>query len=254
MNNITIIPGSYKPPHKGHLSLIEKLIKKKNNKGNNKIIIIISKKSRPLDETFKMENKSKEQLQEALIKYFPKEKDEILALNKGNLQKKIKTLIETHKLKAVNYKQSLKVWNIYLKYLKNKYRKEPKCNEGSSKFSLVYEGKYSKSKLPIIQFKVSETNNIIQETTKTMLKCFREDKPEKIILMKSEKNKNNKRFDFLTTRFGKYIDTVLFPNIKDIDATGMRKDILNNNKNSFMKYLPKDLDEKDKLKIWNIFI
>lgn len=38
--NITIIPGSYKPPHKGHLSLVEKLIKKNNN---SKIIIIISK-------------------------------------------------------------------------------------------------------------------------------------------------------------------------------------------------------------------
>ena len=231
MNNITIIPGSYKPPHKGHLSLIEKLIKKNNNK---KIIIIISKKSRPLDEVFKMENKSKEQLQEALIKYFPKEKDEILLLNKGNLEKKIKTLIETNKLRSVNYVQSLKVWNIYLKYLKKKYSK-------------------SKSLLmPIIQFKVSETNNIIQETTKTMLKCFREDKPKKIILMKSEKNRNNKRFDFLTSRYGKYIDTVLFPNIKDIDATNMRKDILNNNKKGFMKYLPKDLDEKDKLKIWNV--
>ena len=230
MNNITIIPGSYKPPHKGHLSLIEKLIKK-NNKGNNKIIIIISKKSRPLDETFKMENKSKEQLQEALIKYFPKEKDEILLLNKGNLEKKIKTLIADNKLKSINYQQSLKVWNIYLKYLKNKFK------------SLS---------MPIIRFKVSETNNIIQETTKTMLKCFREDKPKKIILMKSEKNKDNKRFDFLTTRFGKYIDTVLFPNIKDIDATNMRKDILNNDKKGFMKYLPKDLDEKDKLKIWNI--
>jgi len=226
MNNITIIPGSYKPPHKGHLSLIEKLIKKNNNK---KIIIIISKKSRPLDEIFKMENKSKEQLQEALIKYFPKEKDEILLLNKGNLEKKIKTLIETNKLRSVNYIQSLKVWNIYLKYLKHKY-----------------------TKLPIIQLKVSETNNIIQETTKTMLKCFREDKPKKIILMKSEKNKDNKRFDFLTSRFGKYIDTVLFPNIKDIDATNMRKDILNNNKKDFMKYLPKDLDEKDKLKIWDV--
>lgn len=228
MNNITIIPGSYKPPHKGHLSLIEKLIKKNNNK---KIIIIISKKSRPLDETFKIENKSKEQLQEALIKYFPKEKDEILLLTKGNIEKKIKTLIETNKLSSVSYEQSLKVWNIYLKYLKNKY-----------------------TKLPIIQLKVSETNNIIQETIKTMLKCFREDKPKKIILMKSEKNKDNKRFDFLTSRFGKYIDTVLFPNIKDIDATGMRKDILNNNKNRFMEYLPKDLNEKDKLKIWNICI
>jgi cytidyltransferase-like protein len=37
---IALFPGAFKPPHKGHLSLIEKLIKKNNN---SKIIIIISK-------------------------------------------------------------------------------------------------------------------------------------------------------------------------------------------------------------------
>jgi phosphopantetheine adenylyltransferase len=232
MNNITIIPGSYKPPHKGHLSLIEKLIKKKYNK---KIIVIISKKQRPLEQLFKMENVKKEDLQNLLIKYFPKEKESLLLLSKTATEKKIKDLINENKIKSINSEQSLKIWNIYLKYLKEKYKNK-------------------NIKFPIIEFKISETNNIIQETTKVMFKLFRENKPNKIILMKSEKNKDNKRFNFLTTRFGKYIETVLFPNIKDIDATDMRKYILNKNMVKFMKYLPKDLSIKDKLKIWNICI
>lgn len=232
MTNITIIPGSYKPPHKGHLSLIEKLIKKGDNK---KIIIIISKKSRPLEQLFKLEDGTKEELQNKLLKYFPKDKDEILKLSKTNIEKKIRDYINENKIKSINALQSFKIWKIYLEYLKNKY-KEKKIN------------------YPEIELKISETNNIIQETVKVMFKCFRENKPDKIILMKSEKNRDNKRFNFLTTRFGKYVETKLFPNIKDIDATGMRNDILEGNKTEFIKYLPKDLNNKDKLKIWNICI
>ena len=59
MNEIIIIPGSFKPPHIGHLSLIEKLI---NKKTISKIIIVISNKSRPLDSIFQYPSqKSKEQ-------------------------------------------------------------------------------------------------------------------------------------------------------------------------------------------------
>ena len=44
----------------------------------------------------------------------------------------------------------------------------------------------------------------------------------------------------------------LFPNIKDIDATNMRKYILENNKEKFMNYLPKNLTKIYVNKIWNI--
>jgi hypothetical protein len=71
--------------------------------------------------------------------------------------------------------------------------------------------------------------------------------------MKSKKNKNNKRFNFLlNSRLKKYIEELLFPDIKNIDATNMRNDILNNNKNSFLKYLPKKLSNLNKNKIWKI--
>jgi cytidyltransferase-like protein len=250
MQNITIIPGSFKPPHKGHLSLIENIIKKGNN---SKIIIIISNKPRTFDSRFQYyEKKTKDELQKALIDYYPNMQDYILSLSKDKILKLIKDLInyslnksmnnsnlinklkinKKNKLKIVNSKQSLKIWNIYLKYLKEKYK--------------------NKKKFPKIIFKISETNNIIKETIKTILKCFKENKYNKIILMKSEKNKDNSRFDFILKSYHKYIDIQLFPNIKNINATHMRNSILRNNKINFYKYLPSDLNESDKIKIWKL--
>ena len=222
--NIIIIPGSYKPPHKGHLSLIEKLINKNKIKDKKqKIIIIISKKSRPLDNIFSYTISSKKDIQEGLLKYFPS--NEIISLSKNKLIKKIS------ELDNINAEQSLKIWNIYFKYLKKKYR-------------------YYKY-FPKIIFKIAETNNIIKETINTVLKSFKEN-PLSITLMKSKKNAKNTRFKFLEERYGKYIKTKLFPNIKDIDATGMRLSILNNNRVLFDKYLPKDLEKNKKDKIWKI--
>ena len=70
--------------------------------------------------------------------------------------------------------------------------------------------------------------------------------------MKSAKDKENKRFNFIEKRFGKYIRVQLFPNIKDIDATDMREAILNGDYKKFETYLPSDLKETDKKKIWKI--
>ena len=234
MRDITIIPGSYKPPHKGHLSLIEKLIKKNNNI---KIIIIISKKPRSLDKNFLyMEKKSKLELQNALIKYFPLENEQILSLTKKDIILKINKLIQNNLLQSVNEDQSYKIWNIYLKYLQKKYS----------------EKKYFKINFPKIIFRKCENNNIISETNKVILELFRKDNAKNIILMKSDKDASNSRFKLLEERYSKYIKTQLFPNIKDIDATGMRTSILNNNKTKFIKYLPKDLEEKEINKIWKI--
>jgi cytidyltransferase-like protein len=228
MNNIIIIPGSYKPPHKGHLRMIQKLIKK----SVSRIIVIISKKSRPLDSRFlNMNQKSKIDLQNALIEYLPNEKEIIILLSKDKLIKKINELINNQYLKSINCYQSLKIWNIYLKYLKNKYT--------------------NKNYFPEIILRISENNNIMIEANRVVLESFKE-KPKSIILMKSVKNKTNSRFQFLEERYKKYIETDLFPNIKDIDATGMRKSILENNKLAFSKYLPKNLNLKDINKIWNI--
>ena len=225
--NITIIPGSFKPPHKGHLSLIEKLIK---NKNNSKIIILITKKPRPLDSRFLYpENSSKIDLQNALIDYLPNEKNNIINLNKKLIIEKIKELINVNILKSINAQQSLKIWKIYIKYLKNKYN------------NII---------LPKIICKICESNSMIKDTFNIVRTLFKDKK--QIILMKSEKNKDNKRFNLFERSYNKYVKTDLFPNIKDIDATGMRTSILKNDKNTFMKYLPKNLENNAKNKIWKI--
>lgn len=231
-----IIPGSFKPPHKGHLSLIENIIKnnlKKKNKNNLKIIILISRKQRSLDKNFiYMEQKSKIELQESLIKYYPLEKENIKLLNKKNIIEKINKLINNNYLPSIGDEQSYIIWKIYLKFLKKKY---------SNNF-------------PKIIIKKCNTNNIISETNKIILELFRTEKSKNIILMKSAKNRNNKRFDYFLIKYKKYVKSQLFKNIKNIDATGMRTSILNNDKNKFINYLPKDLNQSDKNKIWNICI
>jgi cytidyltransferase-like protein len=224
--NIIIIPGSFKPPHKGHLSIIKKLLKKKSTY---KIIIIISNKQRPLNENFLyLENQSKEKLQKNLINYFPKFTNKIMSFNKKELIKYIKELIINNKLPSINAYQSLYIWKIYIQYLKNKYKNK---------------------NFPKIELKIALNKNIILETNKVILNSFKE-KPSKIILVKSLKNKLNKRFDFLEKKYKKYILTSIFSNIKNVNATTMRKYILENNKKKFLYFLPNDLEKKYKNKIW----
>jgi phosphopantetheine adenylyltransferase len=225
---IIIIPGSYKPPNKDHLRLIENIIK--NNNNIVKIIIIISKKPRTLDKRLQFyEYKSKDELQKVLIETFPN--NNILELKKDQLINKIDNYIDIHKLQTINANQSLKVWNIYIKYLKNKYN----------------------NNIPKIIVKIAENNNVIKDTAKIMLQLLRENRPTKIILMKCEKNRDNKRFNFLLKgSLAKYIDISIFPNIKDLDSRDMREAILNKDIIIFNKYLPRDLDDKDRKRIWNI--
>ena len=230
MSSVSIIPGSFKPPHKGHLSLIEKIIKKDNDTD---IIIIISQKARPLDSRFLyMEKTPKIELENALKEYIVKNNLKISnlkdGLTKAELIKLINKLMSTNIIKTINAKQSLEIWNIYLEYLKKKY-----------------------PILPKIEIRISSKPNVILEANRAIINSFRE-KYKKILLLKSKKNSHNTRFDFLEKKYGKYVKTKLFPDIKNIDATGMRKYILEKNKIDFFKYLPKDMLQKYKNKIWKI--
>ena len=224
--NINIIPGSFKPPHKGHLSLVENIIKR--NSINDMIVIIISKKPRCLDKSFLyVEQKSKLELQNALIKYLPLNETHILQLTKEKILILIKELIEKKVLKTINAEQSYNIWSIYIKYLKKKYKTMPK-----------------------IVLRIAENNNIMLDTDRVIVDIFRKRPVIKgVYLMKSMKNEKNSRFNFLERKYKKYIKTLLFKNIKDIDATEMREHILNKNKKGFMNYLPKNMSEYSKNKI-----
>lgn len=229
MKNIIIIPGKYKPPHKGHLSLIEKLI---NKKSTSKIIVIISNKPISLDNNFTyMDQKPVELLKKSLIKYYPKKEVLINNMTKVELIKLINKYIVNKRLPSISPEESLLIWNIYIKYLQRKYD--------------------IRSIDQNIQFVISKNNNVVIETHKQVIKAFKE-KPNMVILMKSAKNEYNTRFNFLEKVFGKYVKTMLFPNIKDIDSTKMRFYLLNNDKNGFMKFLPSDLEVMYKNKIWKI--
>jgi nicotinamide mononucleotide adenylyltransferase len=229
MKNIIIIPGKYKPPHKGHLSLIEKLI---NKKSTSKIIVIISNKPIPLDNNFTyMDQKPVELLKKSLIKYYPKKEVLINSMTKIELIKLINKYILNKKLPSISPEESLTIWNIYINYLQRKYG--------------------IRSMNQYVHIVISKNNNIVIETHKQVIQAFKE-KPDSVILMKSAKNIHNTRFKFLENVFGKYVKTMLFPNIKDIDSTKMRACLLNNDKKGFMNFLPTDLEIMYKNKIWKI--
>lgn len=232
-----IIPGSFKPPHKGHLSLLEKIIKKSVEKKENigKIVILISRKVRPFDNRFSyLEQKTKEELQNALKDYYPEsDYESFMNLKKPQLLLYIKELMASGFLKSVSPDQSLKIWKIYIKYLNEIY-------------SLA-------TKKPKIEVRISTQNNIMLETDKIILELFKE-KYKRIVLLKSAKNASNSRFDFIEKKYKRYIETKLFPDIKNIEATGMRAALLNKNREFFIKYLPKDLDKKTSERIYKLLL
>ena len=234
MQTAYILPGSFKPPHKGHLSLLQKNIKKTKKENIGKIVILISRKSRPLDNRFSyLEQKTKEELQNSLKDYFPEHKyDKINSLKKPQLILYIKELMASGFLKSIDAVQSLKIWKIYIKFLKNQ-------DVGKQ--------------MPKIEVRISNQNNIMLETDKIILELFKE-KFKRIVLLKSAKNESNSRFVFLERKYTKYIETKLFPDIKNIEATGMRSALLHDDKKKFIKYLPKGLDRQINDKIYKILI
>lgn len=81
---IVFFPGSFKPPHKGHLRVVKSILK---NEKPDKIYIIISNKSRLLEEPFqkKLNQFSKNELDKLLIKYNLHTKKEIQNAANNNL-------------------------------------------------------------------------------------------------------------------------------------------------------------------------
>ena len=66
----------------------------------------------------------------------------------------------------------------------------------------------------------------------------------RVTFLKSEKNRDNKRFGDKIEIIGKYFEK--------INSTDIRELILEKDKKRFYKYLPDKLKEEDRLKIWNI--
>ena len=202
--NILIYVGSFKPPHRGHYKLIKEYIKR-----YDKIIIIISNKSRPLDPLLKDINRLDLEEMENKLGVKLKSKKEGIEI--------YKRYINDNKIPNINAEESEKIWSIYLKYLGDKER---------DKISLIISKKDSPVKLGM---------SIYNKLDKSKYN---------VIFLKSEKNKNNKRFGEKVQIIGKYFER--------INSTDIRELIFKKMKDKFYKYLPEELTEEDKLKVWNI--
>lgn len=180
MKKIAIIPGSFKPPHWGHFTLIKELLK---DKSIDKIYIIISPKSRNL----------------------------------------IKNNKNSGEISAI---QSEKIWKIYLDELIS--------SSNRSRIGLMI------SRLP-------SPLNMAFAIAKGLKKG------DELILIKSDKNTSNTRFDmFKKLGNGIKIKEWILKTFKNLNSTNMRKTIYEKNKQEFMKFLPPKLSKKNVDLIWKI--
>lgn len=201
---VLIYVGSFKPPHRGHYKLIKEYIKK-----YDKIIIIISNKPRPLNRLLKEINNLDKDKINNILGIDAKSKKEGIEIYKKKINEGV--------IPNINSKESEKIWSIYLKYLDKKYR---------DKISIIISRINSPIKLGM---------SIYNKLDKLKYN---------VTFLKSEKNKNNKRFGEKVEIIGKYFEK--------INSTDIRELILLKKRKEFYKYLPVDLTEEDKLKVWKI--
>jgi len=177
MKKITIFVGSFKPPHKGHLYILKKMLTITNNNKNPGIVYIF------------ISNKIKEPC--------------------NNLDAKF----------------SKKVWKKYIQLLSEKNQKRVK---------LVVSALKSPT-----QTAYGFVNNVAK-------------KGYVFYLVKSAKDKQNKRFDSIKTiNKGAIYKEIIIEKYKTFTSKNMRKYANKHKKKLFYTYLPKKLKEYTKLQIWN---
>ncbi len=226
---IAIFPGSFKPPHIGHLHILEEMLLTK--PAFQEIYVIVSYKPRPLDPKFyKFSSLNSQEMSQYLKQY-----DITLesGLTKKEYEKIYEKLILKGKIPMINVEQSMKIWKIYEKYLHKKYPKEMTTTKLH-----IYES-----------FSPSPVFSTFALVNQFLRKGIKE---SNIYLMKSKKNQSNSRFNFLKKRYSKIHFKVISPKFPQIHSTQFRKSILNHDENSFESFLPSDLPEQDKKRIWGI--
>lgn len=181
---IALFPGSFKPPHSGHLKVIETIMK---TYKPDKLYIIISNKPRLIVNPYerKLSQFTSAELKNLQTKY--------------NLQSNKKNVIEKAAtngiIPAVNAEITYKFWEIYLKTL-------PKIMQEKIKVSIANQPS------PILYAFVI-VKNIVKPT-------------DTLLLLKAEKDAGNKRFSMFDGLNCKKKE-VLIPSFKDFNSWQMRK-------------------------------
>ena len=185
---IVLFPGSFKPPHQGHLKVVESIIKKYNP---DLFYIIISKKPRIIEKPF---NKK--------LNEFSSEELEILAkkYNIASDKKSIEKAVEDGIIPSISPRVSFEFWNKYLEKFPEKIRDKIKLNVAFLPSPIL--------------------------TAFTIAKSKKMDKNDEIFLVKSEKDQNNKRFSMFDD-LGVKTKEIIIPTFKDFNSWQIRKAIYN---------------------------
>lgn len=226
---VAIFPGSFKPPHKGHFNLLEKIIENKNK--FDKIFIFISFTPRPLDPfLYEPRSMSSDDLYRILNTY---DKNVKPNLTKKEYLEIYKELIENKKIAFINAEQSILIWKIYKELIDKKYKN---------------------IKIPEIIIKISYAPSPILSTGTLVKQLIKKGdvKPQNIYLLKSLKNKNNQRFDYILKNNPEVKVNIIKSKDPLIHSKIFRKAIMDQDKKIVEDYLPKELTTSQKNKIMKI--
>ena len=206
---IVLFPGSFKPPHRGHLKVVEEIMK---NYKPDIFYLIISKKPRIIEAPFEKKlNEFSDKELDDLAKKFKIDK-----VNKSTIEKAMEQGI----IPAVNAKTTLEFWKVYLNTLPEKVRDKIRVSIATLPSPVLYS-------FVIVKNKVK--------------------KGDELLLVKAEKDRDNKRFSMFDGLEVKKRE-VLIPTFKDFNSWEMRRGIYNGDWKNVEKFLPK-LGENDRKRL-----
>lgn len=187
---VGIFPGSFKPPHKGHLEMVKRAIREDHL---DKVVILISKYPRYLDDHIQNpQDYTKEELGIFRKKQFATKSEAI---------QDVKGLRST--APYISAELSKRIWEIYLEHTK-----------------VIVDIRIAHFYSPMINANIY---------LKTALKKKKNDEKYDYIFYKSKKDEKNERFRFIQSKVDQKENRVHFKTVNmkyDISARNMRNAIL----------------------------
>ena len=207
---IALFPGSFKPPHSGHLKVVESIMKKYKP---DKLYLIISNKPRLLEPPFsrKLSAFTKGEMEEIAKKYG-------LHLPDSRLKSGIEQAAEKGRIPAVNAETTYKFWQVYLQLLPDAIREKIKVSIANQPSPVLYS-------FVIVK-------NIVKPQ-------------DELLLIKAKKDEANSRFSMFDNLDCKK-EEILIPTFKDFNSWQMREAMAEGKWKIVEDFFPKKLDTKQK--------
>ena len=205
---IALFPGSFKPPHSGHLKVVESIMKKYKP---DKLYLIISNKPRLLEPPFsrKLSAFTLGEMEAIAAKYG-------LEAPKSRLKKVIEDAAEKGTIPAVNAETTYKFWKVYLELLPKKMAEKIKVSISNQPSPILYS-------FVIVK-------NIVKPD-------------DELLLIKAKKDEGNNRFSMFDNLDCKK-EEILIPTFRDFNSWQMREAMARHDWKKVKQFLPQKMDTK----------